>query len=145
MLDVNTGKLLDWERQMTDPTSRQRDKRTTFRQKVISGNEPQSGFNTLIYWLTVSRNVTSTWTTKTAVVWNVAVFGGCQSSHSVLRTLNLVHSGWITSACYIFWKCRRFVIYVSRFLLTSYLSPIIHYTLCHKHISQKYNSNTFVY
>jgi hypothetical protein len=59
MFDVNTGKLLDWERR-TRPLVRegvpQRQdsnfQTTTFGQEVISGHKFQSGLDTLTYWLT---------------------------------------------------------------------------------------------
>jgi hypothetical protein len=38
MFDVNTGKLLDWERQMTDPTSHQRGRPTETRQQISENN-----------------------------------------------------------------------------------------------------------
>jgi hypothetical protein len=57
MFDVNNVKLLDRERQMTDPTFRQRglpkktrqqvSEKKTFGQKVISGHKSQNGLDTL--------------------------------------------------------------------------------------------------
>jgi hypothetical protein len=38
MLDVNTGKLLDRERQMIDPTSRQKGRPTETRQQILENN-----------------------------------------------------------------------------------------------------------
>jgi hypothetical protein len=38
MLDVNTGRLLDRERQMTDPTSRQRGRLKKTRQQISENN-----------------------------------------------------------------------------------------------------------
>jgi hypothetical protein len=61
MLDVNTGKLLQTEKNkwQTRPFVRegapQRQEsnfqKTTFGQKVISGHKSQIGFDTLTYWL----------------------------------------------------------------------------------------------
>jgi hypothetical protein len=44
MFDVNTGKLLDWEGQMTEPTSRQRGRPTETRQQ-LSGNNLRTESN----------------------------------------------------------------------------------------------------
>jgi hypothetical protein len=68
MLDVNTGKLLDWERQMTDPTSRQRGRPTETIQQLSENNlRTESNISSQVpEWaryldiLTVSCKVTST-------------------------------------------------------------------------------------
>jgi hypothetical protein len=61
MLDVNTGKLLQtekdkWQTQphVREETPQRRDSNfqtTTFEQEVISGHKSQSGLDTLTYWL----------------------------------------------------------------------------------------------
>jgi hypothetical protein len=68
MLHVNTDKLLTeidkWQiRPLVREGAPQRQdsnfQTTTFGQKAISGHKYRSGLDTLIYWLTVSCNVTS--------------------------------------------------------------------------------------
>jgi hypothetical protein len=68
MFYANTGKLLDWERQITDPASRQRGHLTETRQQISENNlrTESNNWSQVLEWaryfdvLTVSCNVNST-------------------------------------------------------------------------------------